>query len=315
MMGATLIVPASARFSLPAYLATIVRYRATYLHVAPPVVSLLARLNANAPGLDLSSVRGMASGGAPTPIATVRAIYERHRKPVHLGYGATEAGYIAHTSAEDYASDNTRSMAELGSVGMPGANMEISIRAVEGCTTEAEIAQRRAQILAHLEASLGAAGAPVPSVQDAVPGEVCLRGPSVLLGYYSGVGSDESGQGASCIEEATTASALDGDGWYRTGDEGLLDSAGQLWIVGRLKELIKVKGYQVSPVELDATFAQHSEVQDAAAVGSVSSPEEPQERVVLYVVPRDADAVLGSQETQRALVSRLVPYIAKHAVQ
>jgi acyl-CoA synthetase (AMP-forming)/AMP-acid ligase II len=66
--------------------------------------------------------------------------------------------------------------------------------------------------------------------------------------------------------EATTA-MLDPDGWLRTGDLGLVDGDGNVAIVDRLKELIKVSGYQVAPAELEALLCGHPAVADAAVLG------------------------------------------------
>jgi acyl-CoA synthetase (AMP-forming)/AMP-acid ligase II len=81
------------------------------------------------------------------------------------------------------------------------------------------------------------------------PGELVARGPQVMAGY---LGRPEA-----------TAAMLDRDGWLRTGDLGLVDGDGNVVIVDRLKELIKVSGYQVAPAELEALLATHPAVADA----------------------------------------------------
>ena len=84
-------------------------------------------------------------------------------------------------------------------------------------------------------------------------GEVWLRGPNVMRGYSG--------------HPAATAETLTADGWLRTGDIGKVDKAGRLRITDRLKELIKVKGFQVAPAELEAVLIGHPDVLDAAVVG------------------------------------------------
>jgi acyl-CoA synthetase (AMP-forming)/AMP-acid ligase II len=102
-----------------------------------------------------------------------------------------------------------------------------------------------------------------------------------------------------------TAEMLDGDGWLHTGDLGHVDTDGNVVIVDRLKELIKVNAYQVAPAELEGLLLTHPSVADAAVVG------EPDERTgevpVAFVVPRDesgfdADAVMAW------LAARVAPY-------
>jgi len=84
-------------------------------------------------------------------------------------------------------------------------------------------------------------------------GELWVRGPQVMKGYLGN-------------EEATSATLSD-DGWIRTGDIGHVDADGFLFVVDRLKELIKVKGFQVAPAELEALLLAHPDVIDAAVVG------------------------------------------------
>jgi acyl-CoA synthetase (AMP-forming)/AMP-acid ligase II len=84
-------------------------------------------------------------------------------------------------------------------------------------------------------------------------GEVCIRGPQVMQGYLN-------------RPEATSA-MIDAEGWLHTGDVGLADEKGCLFIVDRVKELIKYKGMQVAPAELEAVLLGHPSVADCAVVG------------------------------------------------
>jgi acyl-CoA synthetase (AMP-forming)/AMP-acid ligase II len=84
------------------------------------------------------------------------------------------------------------------------------------------------------------------------PGEVLIRGPQVMTGYWNN-------------PEATSAT-IDPDGWLRTGDIGVVDDDGYLTVVDRLKELIKVKGYQVAPAELESLLLEHPGIADVAVI-------------------------------------------------
>lgn len=64
-----------------------------------------------------------------------------------------------------------------------------------------------------------------------------------------------------------TARTIDKDGWLHTGDIGFVDDDDEIFIVDRLKELIKFKGYQVAPAELEALLISHPSIEDAAVVG------------------------------------------------
>ncbi|WP_420638829.1 AMP-binding protein [Candidatus Poriferisocius sp.] len=96
-----------------------------------------------------------------------------------------------------------------------------------------------------------------PDAGDDLPagseGELWIRGPQVMKGYLNN-------------PEATAATIVAG-GWLRTGDIARVDDDGHVYIVDRLKELIKVKGFQVAPAELEALLVDHPEIADAAVVG------------------------------------------------
>jgi len=80
-----------------------------------------------------------------------------------------------------------------------------------------------------------------------------VRGPQVMKGYLN--------------NPQATAAMIEPDGWLHTGDLGHLDADGHLYVVDRLKELIKYKGFQVPPAELEAVLLRHPDVTDAAVVG------------------------------------------------
>ncbi len=84
-------------------------------------------------------------------------------------------------------------------------------------------------------------------------GELWVRGPLVMKGYFG--------------NESATASTIDADGFLHTGDVGRFDEAGHLYIVDRVKELIKYKGFQVPPAELEALLVTHPDVADVAVIG------------------------------------------------
>ncbi|MDQ4133065.1 MAG: AMP-binding protein [Actinomycetota bacterium] len=91
-------------------------------------------------------------------------------------------------------------------------------------------------------------------VAPGASGELWVRGPQVMQGYLD--------------DPAATAHVLDAEGWLHTGDLVSVDSDGYFSVVDRVKELVKYKGYQVSPAELEAVLLTHPAVADAAVVAS-----------------------------------------------
>jgi acyl-CoA synthetase (AMP-forming)/AMP-acid ligase II len=112
------------------------------------------------------------------------------------------------------------------------------------------------------------------------PGELWARGPQVMAGYLG--------------RPDATAEILDADGWLHTGDLGHVDEDGNVFIVDRLKELIKVSAYQVAPAELEALLAGHPAVADAAVIPRPDATHG--EVPVAVVAPRgevDADELIA----------------------
>ncbi|KAG2706596.1 hypothetical protein I3760_05G110500 [Carya illinoinensis] len=90
------------------------------------------------------------------------------------------------------------------------------------------------------------------SLPTNTPGEICVRSQCVMKGYYN---NDEE-----------TARTIDKKGWLHTGDIGFIDDEGDVFVVDRIKELIKYKGFQVAPAELEAILLTHPSIEDAAVV-------------------------------------------------
>ena len=120
-------------------------------------------------------------------------------------------------------------------------------------------------------------------------GELWVRGPQIMRGYLN-------------RPEATAVTIVDG-GWLRTGDIASVDEDGYFTIVDRLKELIKYKGYQVAPAELEAVLLSHPSVADAAVIGSPD--EESGEVPKAFVVRKDDVSEIALMDFVGA---RVAPY-------
>jgi acyl-CoA synthetase (AMP-forming)/AMP-acid ligase II len=132
------------------------------------------------------------------------------------------------------------------------------------------------------------------AVRQGAEGELWMRGPQIMKGYLGR--PDE------------TAACLDKDGWYHTGDVGYVDGDGFFFIVDRTKELIKYKGLQVAPAELEALLVTHPAVLDAAVVRKAD--EEAGEVPKAYVVLRADAASQGTSAT--AIMDWVAGRVAPH---
>ena len=121
-------------------------------------------------------------------------------------------------------------------------------------------------------------------------GEVWVRGPQVMIGYLNNL--------------EATAKTMEGD-WLKTGDLGMVDDDGYLFIRDRLKELIKVKGFQVAPAEVEAELLGLSSVLDAAVIGV---PDDDAGEVPMAFVVSAAGAVPDADAIRSALRERLTSY-------
>ncbi|ONK72839.1 uncharacterized protein A4U43_C04F23790 [Asparagus officinalis] len=122
-------------------------------------------------------------------------------------------------------------------------------------------------------------------------GELWIRGPYVMKGYFKN-------------QEATKSTLLD-DGWLRTGDLCYIDEDGFLFVVDRLKELIKYKGYQVAPAELEALLLAHAEIADVAVI---PFPDKQVGQLPMAYVVRRSGSKLNGEEVMEFVGKQVAPY-------
>ena len=123
------------------------------------------------------------------------------------------------------------------------------------------------------------------------PGELWVKGPNVMAGYLN--------------NPSATAETLDSDGYLHTGDIAVADHEGVVYIVDRLKELIKYKGYQVPPAELEALLLTHEEIADAAVIGVLD--DEGEEIPKAFVV-RQQGATIDEEGIIAFVAERVSPH-------
>lgn len=215
---------------------------------------------------DLSSLKSCFSGGAPMPAETKRRFEARvPGVVVNEGYGLTE-------SSPTVSSNPIRGVQKTGSIGLPMPGTEIVIRDRDDPTR------------------------PPPRGE---PGEICVRGPQVMKGYWK--------------KPAETAGVMVGD-LLRTGDIGYMDADGYTFIIDRSKDLILVGGFNVFPRNVEEAIYRHPAVREATVIGVPDAylGEAPKAFVVLKEGHRlDADKLtaflrehLGKHELPREIEFR-----------
>lgn len=112
-------------------------------------------------------------------------------------------------------------------------------------------------------------------------GEVCFKGDQIMMCYWD--------------NPESTRQTVDEDGWIHTGDIGYYDEKGRLHVIDRLKELIKYKGYQVSPSEIEALLLTHPGVKDVAIAGK---PDKHNGEVPIAFIVRNPNATVTAQDIQ-----------------
>ncbi|MBV8957166.1 MAG: AMP-binding protein [Actinobacteria bacterium] len=168
---------------------------------------------------DLSTLRIAVTGAADIPVELIRRVRaELPFSVVITGYGLTEAGTATATSPDD----DPETVATT--VGRPRTGFELRIVDDKG-----------------------------HDVGDGQPGEVVLRGPSVMSHYLD--------------DPLATADTLSDDGWLRTGDLGIVGDDGCLRIVGRSKDMFIVGGFNAYPAEIENMLLRHPDIQQAAVIG------------------------------------------------
>jgi acyl-CoA synthetase (AMP-forming)/AMP-acid ligase II len=246
------------RFSPQAMLAALAEHGISVLQGVPPMYAKLVDLIEDGDGRVVAPrLRACYAGGAPLDPALKAKVERVLGVTLHNGYGLTEAS----PTVSQTRLDAPRADCAVGSV-LPG----VEIRIVDPSDPK---------------------GADVPSGES---GELWVRGPNVMRGYYKNA--------------ELTARTIDADGWLDTGDLARRDADGTLFIVGRTKELIIRSGFNVYPPEVEAVLNSHPAVMHSAVVGRAVPGDE---EVVAFVELKPGEAV-SSAAIAAYLSRRLTPY-------
>jgi acyl-CoA synthetase (AMP-forming)/AMP-acid ligase II len=165
------------------------------------------------------------------------------RHPAVAEYDLSSLSWLACGAAPLAADLQRECMARLGIPVVQGFGMTEAVATIAADRIDTEVVA-------------GSCGQLLPGVQariDPVTGELWIRSAALMTGY---LGNPDA-----------TAATVDAEGWLHTGDVAHFDENGSLFVVDRIKELIKVKAYQVAPAELEAVLRGHPAVADAAVIG------------------------------------------------
>ncbi|MGO4404160.1 AMP-binding protein [Bosea sp. RAF48] len=232
-IGAKSLLIANPR-DIPGFVKTLRSSRFTLISGVNTLYNALAN-HPEIKNVDFSELRFAVAGGMATQAAVAKQWKAVTGRPIIEGYGLSETSPVATINRPDIQEFT-------GTIGYPIPSTEIAIRDAEG----------------H-DMPLGESG------------EICIRGPQVMAGYWNR--PDE------------TAKAMTADGFFRSGDIGVMLPDGQIKVVDRMKDMVLVSGFNVYPNEVEDVLAAHPGVLESAVIGLPD--EHSGEAVTAFVVRKD----------------------------
>lgn len=266
ILGATLILV--QRFTVPMMTKLLVDEAATMMPLVPPAMNALCQAAEAGQFPRDHQVHWVKSGAAPLAPELARRFTALTNILVCQGYGMTEASPVTHCGFLEPA------LYRPDSIGHP-------------------LAATDCRVLSQPEIDLGDIPDDLTEAASGQPGELVMRGPQIMLGYWN--------------EPQATAAVLR-DGWYWSGDIVTRDHEGFYRVVDRRKEMIKFKGFAVAPAEVEAVLLEHPAVKECGVVGR---PDEAAGEIpVAFVALRDgfADSSKLGDELCGFVADRLTHY-------
>lgn len=210
--------------------------------------------------VDFSGLKVASAGGMAVAAATAKRWAEITGTTIHEGYGLSETSPVVTSNPAELREYN-------GSIGLPLPGTDVRLLDDDG-----------------------------RDVRAGEPGELCVRGPQLMQGYWN--------------DPDSTAASMTADGYFRTGDVATMDADGYFRIVDRKKDMITVSGLKVYPNEVEAALLGHPQVKEAACVGVPD--ERSGEAVKVFIVARTG-AALDEDAVRSYLRGELAPYkVPKH---
>jgi long-chain acyl-CoA synthetase len=215
-LGALLVL--HARFDLDAVVHDLVGKRISFFAGVPTMYTALANHPSVVAG-GLRSLQFCGSGGAPLPVEVANRFFELTGCKLNEGWGMTETSPTGTFTP-------VHGMRKAGSCGMPLPNIELKFESLTEPGTYAAPGE---------------------------PGELCIKGPNVMKGYWK--------------NEAATAKSMTADGFFRSGDVAYMDADGFVFIVDRTKDMLLCGGFNVYPRVIEEAIYEHPSVEEVCVIG------------------------------------------------
>ncbi len=215
-LGAHLVL--HPRFDLDAVMADLQAKRISIFPGVPTMYTAVAH-HPKAASMDLRSLKFCGSGGAPLPLEVAERFFQLTGCKLNEGWGMTE-------TSPSGTFTPVHGLRKPGSCGFPVPGVTLSLRALDD---------------------------PMREVPLGEPGELCIRGPNVMKGYWNA--------------PETQASAFTADGFFRSGDVARMDEDGCLYIVDRTKDMLLCGGYNVYPRVIEEAIYEHPSVAEVCVIG------------------------------------------------
>ncbi len=215
-LGAQLVL--HARFDLDAVMADLQDKRISVFPGVPTMYTAVAH-HAKASQMDLRSLKFCGSGGAPLPAEVAQRFFALTGCKLNEGWGMTETSPAGTFTP-------VHGLRKAGSCGMPVPGVTLSLRALDDPAKEVAVGE---------------------------PGELCIKGPNVMQGYWNAPEANQS--------------AFTADGFFRSGDVARMDADGCFTIVDRTKDMLLCGGYNVYPRVIEEALHEHPSVFEACVIG------------------------------------------------
>jgi long-chain acyl-CoA synthetase len=243
------------RFDLNDTMKVIHRKKPTLFPAVPAIFNAIVH-HPQLKQYDLTSLRHCISGGAPLPVEVKKEFEDLTGCVLVEGYGLTETSPVTHVNP-------LHGVNKAGSIGLPVPGTDVRLVSLEDRKTPVAMGQK---------------------------GELCIRGPQVMKGYWN--------------KPDDTTDVIDADGWLHTADVGIMDADGYVFIVDRIKDMIKTNGYNVYPRVVEEAIYMHPDVQECIVAGLPD--HERGEKVKAWILLK-ADRDMSGESMKGFLRDKLSP--------